>query len=231
MGRLAAANHGRKPRSYGAPLLRHPAPRRPPGARFGRRTERVVARPGPGAGGPAKLAQSAGGSARTGRAARRRIGAAAGRLSRGDRPVAFARTELPRGGPAHGAHPGQREKCMGTGPGAIAAFLRRRFMNVTEDGRPAMPVAGDTPKGPALPADDPRLIRALEEYRALLDAGGRPDRREFQARHADISQVLAECLDGLEFIHTAAPQLDQAAAAAEIQPEAPLRDYRLTRAI
>jgi WD40 repeat protein/serine/threonine protein kinase len=82
-----------------------------------------------------------------------------------------------------------------------------------------------------VPLHDPRLIKALEEYRLLLEAGGKPDRREFQARHAEISAALADCLDGLEFIHTAAPQLDEATSAADIQPEAPLGDYRIVREI
>jgi serine/threonine protein kinase/tetratricopeptide (TPR) repeat protein len=90
--------------------------------------------------------------------------------------------------------------------------------------------------GPPAP-DDPRVTQALEEYLAALEAGRPPDRPEFLARHADIAAALGKCLDGLEFIRAAAPQLhsslaDRAAPPpAEIQPEGPLGDYRLVREV
>jgi serine/threonine protein kinase/tetratricopeptide (TPR) repeat protein len=49
--------------------------------------------------------------------------------------------------------------------------------------------------------EDPRVVAALEEYLAALEAGRRPDRRVFLARHAEIAGALAECLDGLEVMH------------------------------
>ena len=55
--------------------------------------------------------------------------------------------------------------------------------------------------------DDPRVSQAVEEYLAALDAGRTPDRREFLVRHADIAGVLEKCLDGLDFIRSAAPQI------------------------
>jgi tRNA A-37 threonylcarbamoyl transferase component Bud32 len=96
------------------------------------------------------------------------------------------------------------------------------------------------PSGPALAQDDPRVIQALEEYIAALKDGRQPSREEFQARYPEIAEALAECLEGLEFIHGAAPRLhqsvaEQAAAAsasvAEFQPEGPLGDYRIVREI
>jgi hypothetical protein len=109
-------------------------------------------------------------------------------------------------------------------------FFGDAFMNLTEDARAAAS------------SDDPRLVGALEEYRALLDAGRKPSRQEFLARYPDIKQALADCLDGLEFIHTAAPQLHPPSpgisgpaaslrATGDIQPEAPLGDYRIIREI
>jgi eukaryotic-like serine/threonine-protein kinase len=110
-------------------------------------------------------------------------------------------------------------------------------MNSSQEGQSEMVVAVSA-GGVPVPVDDPRLIKALEEYRALLDAGGQPDRDEFQARHPEISEALVDCLDGLDFIHLAAPQLHSAVRATAasssdgaIQPEAPLGDYRLVREI
>jgi Flp pilus assembly protein TadD/serine/threonine protein kinase len=111
-------------------------------------------------------------------------------------------------------------------------------MNPTESGSSRAVDAVDSPGGAAVALDDPRLIRALEEYRALLDAGQKPDRHDFLASYPEISQALADCLDGLEFIHTAAPQLHQAAQEpspsagdGDIPAEGPLGDFRLVREI
>jgi serine/threonine protein kinase len=85
--------------------------------------------------------------------------------------------------------------------------------------------------------EDARVIRALEEYRALLEAGDKPDRDAFLTRYPEIAQSLAECLDGLDFVHQAAPQLSQPAAIdgvtsdAEIQAEGPLGDFRIVREV
>src|SRR5438128_438725 len=84
--------------------------------------------------------------------------------------------------------------------------------------------------------DDPRLARALEEYQAALDAGTKLNRHELLARYPDIAEKLAECLEGLEFVHTVAPQLQEPARApgtspAELRPELPLGDYRIIREI
>ena len=55
--------------------------------------------------------------------------------------------------------------------------------------------------------EDPRVARVLEEYLAALEAGEQPDRDQLLGRHADIASALAECLDGLDFIRTAAAQV------------------------
>jgi serine/threonine protein kinase len=84
--------------------------------------------------------------------------------------------------------------------------------------------------------DDPRLMNALREYTAELDSGRQPKRTEFIARYPDIAGALAACLDGLEFVHEAAPQLcppddPGAHAAKDICPEEPLGDYQLIREV
>jgi hypothetical protein len=65
-----------------------------------------------------------------------------------------------------------------------------------------------TPNEPAT-ADDPRLLRAAQEYLAELEAGRRPDRRAFAARFADLGEALAPYLDALDMVHGAAPLLNQ----------------------
>jgi WD40 repeat protein/serine/threonine protein kinase len=96
-----------------------------------------------------------------------------------------------------------------------------------------------TNAGPRVPLptqDDPRLARALEEYQAALEAGTRLNRQELLARYPDIAEKLAECLEGLEFVHTVAPQLqepahDSGTSPAKLRPELPLGDYRIIREI
>src|SRR6266550_1569421 len=53
-------------------------------------------------------------------------------------------------------------------------------------------------------AEDPRLISAVKEYMALLEAGVHPSRHEFLARYPQIADELSICLDGLAFVHSAA---------------------------
>ncbi len=77
--------------------------------------------------------------------------------------------------------------------------------------------------------DDPRVIAAVEEYLAALEAGRRPDRALFLARYPHaLAATVAECLDGLELVQS---------AGAELQPtrvvDAPpvLGDFRLIREV
>jgi serine/threonine protein kinase len=104
---------------------------------------------------------------------------------------------------------------------------------------------GSTPssaKGPtplsALADEDPRIVDALERYLAAVEAGEKPNRQAFLARHADIAGALAECLDGLDALQAASssgtpsPVLPNAdSAAADLHPEAPLGDFRIVREI
>src|SRR5438105_2263888 len=97
------------------------------------------------------------------------------------------------------------------------------------------------PTAPAPPdQDDPRVIAALEAYLDALEAGSKPDRCSFLARYPDIADALDECLDGLEFVHSAAPHLhdsdvarspDHATSEAEVRPATVLGDYRIVREV
>jgi serine/threonine protein kinase/Tfp pilus assembly protein PilF len=84
-------------------------------------------------------------------------------------------------------------------------------------------------------AQDQRVTRAVEEYLAAWETGRRPNRQEFLAQHTDIADALAECLDGLDFIRSAAPDLRQETGpytqSDNIQPEGPLGDFRIVREI
>jgi eukaryotic-like serine/threonine-protein kinase len=95
----------------------------------------------------------------------------------------------------------------------------------------------DRPQGAACSRgedkEDPRLILALKEYQALLAIGHKPDRAEFLARNAAFAESLAECLDGLEFVHGAVDQLASSPCAAGAIPDPkatgtlPLGDYEI----
>jgi serine/threonine protein kinase/Tfp pilus assembly protein PilF len=98
----------------------------------------------------------------------------------------------------------------------------------------------EPPVGPAQPAaelDDSRVVRAVQEYLAALEAGQQPDRQEFLARHADIAAALAGCLAGLEFVQSAASQLHAPAGQAlteagpDVHPAGPLGDFQIVREV
>jgi WD40 repeat protein/serine/threonine protein kinase len=103
----------------------------------------------------------------------------------------------------------------------------------------AVAVRAEAPvSGAAL--EDPRVIRAVREYLAALEAGERPDRGAFEARYPELAPALAGCLEALEFVRSAASSLapvlgrEPAAALAattELQPDLPLGDYRIVREI
>jgi serine/threonine protein kinase len=91
-------------------------------------------------------------------------------------------------------------------------------------------------------SDDPRVLAAIQEYMAAMEAGRRPNRRELLARHPDIANELSACLQGLSLIQGAAaeigrdagdarretdpPQVDEELASAQ-----PLGDFRLVREV
>jgi eukaryotic-like serine/threonine-protein kinase len=101
--------------------------------------------------------------------------------------------------------------------------------------------AGPTPAdGQAVAPDDPRVIAAVEEYLTALEAGRPPNRRDFLARHALIAAPLADCLAGLDVVHSCTPRLlpagrrsldGEAERLAEALAEGPLGDYRIVREV
>jgi serine/threonine protein kinase/Tfp pilus assembly protein PilF len=94
-----------------------------------------------------------------------------------------------------------------------------------------------SPPSPEAEPDDPRVIQALEEYAALLQAGRGPNRKEFLARYPGLTEVLTAGLDGLELLNAARPQL----GGEDSRPGdgfsldkylvAPLGDFRLLREV
>ncbi|HWY86753.1 MAG TPA: serine/threonine-protein kinase, partial [Gemmataceae bacterium] len=98
------------------------------------------------------------------------------------------------------------------------------------------PPPGQPSEAPPRP-EDVRMLEAMEDYLAGQQAGRKPGREEFLAKYPDIASALADCLDGLDFIQTAAPSLHQSVqdspntAAGELQPEGPLGDYRIVREV
>jgi serine/threonine protein kinase/Flp pilus assembly protein TadD len=88
--------------------------------------------------------------------------------------------------------------------------------------------------------EDSRVVAALEEYLAALEAGASPDRGDFLARHPQIAEALADRLEGLELLCAAASQVrapgaelprSAPSADAALHPEAPLGDFRIVREI
>src|SRR5262249_31506053 len=151
-------------------------------------------------------------------------GAAAGRLPRGADPAPPGGAGPPGGRPPPGPHPRQRQEHLGAGVGQAAP---------RPGGRP-MSRADDAPPG----SEDPRVTRAVEEYLAAWRAGRRPERRAFLERHAEVAAELADCLDGLVLIHSAAPRFQREALGPsgdgewpgpDSAPANPLGDFRLTR--
>src|SRR4051812_28509233 len=94
----------------------------------------------------------------------------------------------------------------------------------------------DATTGPAEShdAEDPRLISAVKEYMALLEAGVHPSRHDFLARYPDIAAELSTCLDGLAFVHSAAAQMQGPPPANSDEESAtakPLGDFKLLHEI
>jgi serine/threonine protein kinase len=86
---------------------------------------------------------------------------------------------------------------------------------------------------PAL--DAPEVVEALEEYLEALERGEAPNQQAFLARHADLAGALAECLDGLEALHSVSSSTSPSTAIEAAPPEAslgtPLGDFRILREI
>jgi tRNA A-37 threonylcarbamoyl transferase component Bud32 len=86
------------------------------------------------------------------------------------------------------------------------------------------------------PVEEDRLVVALRAYQTAVEEGRRPDRDEFLALYPEVAEDLAECIDGLAFLQSAAPGLhtghDPADVVAPVTPEdGTLGDFRLVREI
>src|SRR4051812_6003027 len=123
---------------------------------------------------------------------------------------------------------------MGAGAGEFAGGHGRWDMS------PFRPKIEDDPDATlgadeAREGEDPRLISAVREYMALLEAGVHPHRQEFLARYPEIATELAACLDGLAFVHSAAAQMQTPGTNANVDEESatarPLGDFKLIREI
>jgi hypothetical protein len=104
-------------------------------------------------------------------------------------------------------------------------------MKPTSENRNEAVAAADRPA-----PDDPRVVQAVEDYLAALEAGQKPDRAVFLAAHAEVADVLADCLDGLELVYGTASGKEgpagnpsPAAVAADLPLATPLGDFRLVR--
>jgi serine/threonine protein kinase len=84
------------------------------------------------------------------------------------------------------------------------------------------------------------VLEAVRAYQTALEAGARPNRQEFLARYPEVAAAVHNCLDALEFVHSAAPSLCQPvgdAAADGSAPSAgpslaePLGDFRIIREV
>ena len=106
-------------------------------------------------------------------------------------------------------------------------------MNKTENYRSPKQAAPGS--GPPSSADDPRVAAALEEYLAACEAGRKPARAAFLARHPEIAEALAGCLAGLDLIQSAVPDLGEASDDPRERPPlhsgAPIGDFRIVRLI
>src|SRR5262249_53570517 len=92
-----------------------------------------------------------------------------------------------------------------------------------------------TPTESAAKLDESGVVAAVQDYLAALEAGHRPDRASFLARYPTMTGALAEVLDGLEFMHSAASRVLPVSELpdSDTQPALgmPLGDFRLLREI
>jgi serine/threonine protein kinase len=106
-------------------------------------------------------------------------------------------------------------------------------MNTNPDTR-----SGDEAPSSSTGLDDPRVVEALDEYLSALEAGEKVSRQAFLARRPEIAEALAECLDGLDALQSAASSQKPhaapsggASAAADRLQGSPLGDFQIIREI
>lgn len=83
--------------------------------------------------------------------------------------------------------------------------------------------------------EDPRLLRAVAEYQAVIESGRRPTRQEFVGRYPEIASELSAFLAGLAFVNAGAAHVAAEAGIAPDNPVGsltrPLGDFRLLKEI
>src|SRR5262249_39954976 len=145
-------------------------------------------------------------------------------------------------------------EAVAAGPGGPPPVAGGRQVMSANEPRPSRPKNQSSPPPAPAELDDPRIVEALEEYLQAVEAGERPNRQAFLARHAEIAQALDSCLDGMEALHVAASSVapspqplspskgergwgegaGEAGAAGPAggwQPGTPLGDFRILREI
>jgi serine/threonine protein kinase len=86
-------------------------------------------------------------------------------------------------------------------------------------------------------ADDPRLLRAVQEYLADLEAGRRPDRHAFLARYPELGPAMAPYFDALDAVHAVSPAMHSKSSSRPAPPvetslpAEPLGDFSIIREI
>jgi serine/threonine protein kinase/WD40 repeat protein len=85
------------------------------------------------------------------------------------------------------------------------------------------------PEGQRAAPDDPRVVAAVEEYLAALEAGRALPRAQFLAGYPrDVAAALAQCIDGLELVRAAGADLQPPPAP---EPPPALGDFRIVREV
>jgi hypothetical protein len=83
--------------------------------------------------------------------------------------------------------------------------------------------------------DDPKVAAALAAYLVELEAGKRPSRKDLLEHNQDIALALADCLDVVDFVHSATAALSSDGSLSPhnlaLPPETVLGEYRLVREI
>ena len=88
-------------------------------------------------------------------------------------------------------------------------------------------------------AEDPRLLKIVQEYHQELESGRQPDRRQWLQRYPDLAEALGPCLEGLELVHRAAPLASPLSGSSPRLPNNttepllanPLGDFQIVREI
>ncbi|WP_417382445.1 serine/threonine protein kinase [Gimesia sp.] len=77
-------------------------------------------------------------------------------------------------------------------------------------------------------SEDPRVIEISREYLALLEAGQTPEKLSYIDRYPELSEVVEECLDGIDLAHSLSQHLSPRISEMLAQP---LGDFKIVREI